>query len=348
MLVINYIVNNYAMLFELVGLLIVLRVSIHLSEPIRKQTRLAVILLIAETLIFTLEAWTQTFSQMSLLRPMLTACLYSIYPVILICMMQITSTEKLTRRGVLLLLIPEIVSIPFYFTSQWSHLICWYSEDNHYLGGPFYRWPYLIFGFYAIVLLIRNLRYFKKYERSNRLVMLYIVIGPLAGVVLALLLGGSYDWGALFTSAILVYFLCIYIHMSKIDPLTKLLNRQCFYDDVRKRDGEIKAVISAALEAIARVLETYCGSDSTTYRVGGDEFLILSRLTEERRVADTVAAMRKKLSETPYRCAFGYAMRKPEDTVQDLICAADDAMFADKAAMQRAMPTREEAPHFGV
>ena len=354
MLVIDFIMDNYVMLFELIGLLIMLRISAHISEQMKKQTRIVVALLFAETLIYTLERWTQSFERLSLLRPMLTACLYSIYPIVLICLMQLLTIKKRSKGKMLLLLIPELISIPVYFTSQWTQLVCWFEEDNKWTGGPLRYWPYVIFGFYMVVFLVRNFLYFKDYARGNRLIMTYVVVGPVIGAMLYLIFEYDSDYGALFTSAIVFYYIWLYIHMAKIDPLTSLLNRHSYYEDIRTRAKAITGVVSVdmnelkyfndsigheagdkALVTIAGILRDHSGRHGRPYRVGGDEFMIFYFNADEREIDDAISVMRAKLEETPYRCAFGYAMKGQLDQLHDVICISDERMYENKAEMKR-------------
>ena len=354
MLIIKFIMDNYVMLFELIGLLILLHISAHISDQMKKQTRGVVALLLAETLIFTLERWTHDFARLSMLRPMLTACLYSIYPIILICVMQLTIMKIRTRKRMLLLLIPEFVSIPVYFTSQWTHLVCWFSEDNKWRAGPLRYWPYVVFGFYMLVFLIQNYMYFKNYARDNRLILTYIFFCPVIGALLYLLYEYDSDYGPLFTSAIVLFYIFLYIHMAKIDPLTSLLNRQSYYEDMRTKARAITGVASVdmnelkffndtigheagdqALATIAEILRTHCGRGGTAYRVGGDEFIIFYINAGEQEITDAISDMRACLAATPYACAFGYAMKGELDQLRDVICIADERMYADKAEMKR-------------
>ena len=354
MAVLNFIADNYVMLFELLGLLIVLRISAHISPRMKRQTCVVVALLFLETVIYTLERWTQTLPRYTVARPLLTAAMYSIYPAVLICLTQLTATWKRTRWQTLLLLAPEILSIPLFFTSQWTHLVSWYLPENAYQGGVLSNWPYIVFGFYILVFVVSNMLYFKSYARADRRVMVYVILGPLVGVLLFLALAMDRDFGALFTSGILLYYICIYIHMAKLDPLTQLLNRQSYYEDIRLHGDAVTAVASVdmnelkhindtqgheagdrAITVVAQTLRENCGRSGTVYRVGGDEFMIFYFGAREQEVVDAIAEMRRALRRTPYACAFGYAMHTPDDALQDVIVTSDERMYADKAEMKR-------------
>ena len=86
----EFLSNNYVMIYELIGLEILLLVGAHISFEMKCKTLIAASLLFMELICYTTERWTQSFEVYSIMRPLLTAALYSIYPLIIITLMQIT------------------------------------------------------------------------------------------------------------------------------------------------------------------------------------------------------------------------------------------------------------------
>ncbi len=351
----DYFLNNYVMVYELMGLLIMLEISVHISEKDRRLSFVIIALLALESVVFYLEKWTQTFEHLSIMRPMLTAFLYSIYPAIMLIEMMIFSSRKISGKKLLLLVLPELISIPLYFTSQWTHIVCYYSEDNHYGGGPLNNWPYIVFCFYLIVFLVNNVILSKVYSKVNRIIVLFLIIGPMLGVVYYIYFDFGRDYSELFTSAILLFFVYNYISIARIDPLTSLLNRQSYYKDADVKRHLITGVVSVdmnelkyindnygheagdkALQKVSDILAKYCGKKGAVYRVGGDEFIILFYGGGEAEAKSCIEKMRQKLAETSYSCAFGYAEKKMIDSVERTLVIADKRMFEDKAAIKKA------------
>ena len=360
---INYILENFTMLYELLGLVVILGVSAHLSQRMKKLTVTVVILLFLESVIFTLERWTQTFEKLSLLRPFLTACLYSLYPLILMTLTLLTETNGFSRRS-LLLAIPWIISVPLFFFSQWTHLVVWYHESNHFAAGPLRYLPYILFIFYVVVFFVQNIRYFRSYSKMNRAAARYIVLGALAGVFLYFYFDGYKDYSVIFTSSILLYYVLVYIHMARMDPLTSLLNRQSFYQDLAMESMSISGIISIdmnelkylndnlgheagdmALEVVAGVFRNNCKGRSDAYRVGGDEFMVICRDTDEFEIRSMIFDMRENLKQTSYVCAFGYAMCTPDTPMDEILRIADSRMYADKAAIKKDLEDRGISVH---
>ena len=347
----NYITENFVMLAELIGLIIMVQLSVHVPQRTIFYTRIVVILLFLDSVLYNVEAWTHTFEKLSPWRPILTATIYVLQPVILLVSMQITAPLK---KKFAWILIPEIISIPLCFTSEWTHLVAYFTEDNHYQGGVLAGWPYYIFAFYVVVIIVQNLLFFKNGPTVDRVGLLYVVIGAVLGTLLYWLRGYSGDYSPIFTSAILMYYLFVYIQMSKMDPLTKLLNRQCYYRDLEISESKITAVASIdmndlkwwndthghmagdrALTEVARCISESGNKNRGVYRVGGDEFMILYFGAKEKEVREDMFAMQKLLADTPYECAFGYALTDPEKTLEDVILKSDRLMYEKKAQMKK-------------
>ena len=107
----EYFIDNYVMLYELIGLFAILGISTLLSSRMKRLTISIVVLLLLESVIYKLERWTQTLTHLSYFRPFFTATLYTMYPLILMLLILLTETDSFSRRS-LVLTIPWLVSIP--------------------------------------------------------------------------------------------------------------------------------------------------------------------------------------------------------------------------------------------
>ncbi len=344
--------DNYVMLYELIGLLVIMGVSAHLSDRMKRLTVIVVVLLILEAVVFRLEQWTQTFETLSIARPLLTALLYSLYPMILMTLTFIIGTDRFTRTD-LFIAIPWAVCVPVFFTSQWTRLVAWYSAPNNYHGGPLANLPYFLFAFYLAVFLVHNYIYFRHSALTDKLTMSFVVLVPVVGVLLYVIENSGRDYNAIFISSAVLYYMYIYTHMSRIDPLTELQNRQSYYRVINSSNRSITGVASVdmndlkyfndnlgheagdeALRVVSAIMRENCGKGGTAYRVGGDEFMIIYIGASEMNIADAIEVMQEKMSRTPYMCAFGYAMTRPGDTIEDTIRTSDQRMYENKIAMK--------------
>ncbi len=345
------------MLAELIGLLLLIRVSVYLHKRTLVFTTITVFLILLSSILIYVEDWTSTFETLSIWRPILTAIIYSIQPVILIIIMYLTSPMR--RELLLLLILPLAICVPIFATSQLTHLVFYYYENNRYAGGEWSYLPYILSGFYLLVLLVRNFVYFKNFPTRDKICIVYIVLTAVGCVVLYVIRDISSDYSAVYAYAIFMYYLLLYIDMAKIDTLTGLMNRQCYYRDIDHSEGRITGVVSVdmnelkylndtfgheagdkALVTIAKCLSQNSGSQKRVYRVGGDEFMIFYFRASEEFILKDIEKIRKSLSETEYVCAFGYAPINHNGSLEDEILLADKAMYEDKAKLKKAVLER--------
>ena len=347
MLLLDYLTDNFEMVFELVGLLLMLGISVHISERTKKATRWLVILLFAESISFYIEKWTQSFETLSPLRVILTINVYSLYPFIIIVMMCMLF-ENISRKQMIILLVPQLICILLYATSQWTHLVFWFEATNHWKGGALSILPYVVFIFYALLFLLMNILYFKNYTGQKSFTFLYffITLIPVLGVIYYKLINDGKDYSALFSSAILLYFVMIYIHMARTDALTGLLNRLSYnVKYMNKVTGVISIDVNGlksindleghnagdlALITVANILKSNCGKHAMVYRVGGDEFVVLYSKADEKNIVDVINTMQEKLAQTEYSCSFGYAMVDSDGDVGEAIVKSDERMYSEK------------------
>ena len=361
MQILDYIAPNYIMLMELLGLFLLLRSSIHVSARTAGFTRAALLLILLSSVLIHLELLTQQGDVLSPWRPFLTACVYSLQPVIIMMILWLTTP---TERKQLWLLIPQLAAVPLYFTSQRTGLVFRFSEDNHYGGGPLAWLPYMIFAFYVFVFLVHLFLNNRHARLRDKLAVLFAPAAGIVGVAVYVLTGFSDDYSALYAFSIVLYYLAVHMQLVKKDALTGLMNRQCFYRDMNDAGARISAVVSVdmnelkwindtlghdagdkALTVISDCLRLHSGEKKLVYRVGGDEFVILYVGRDEAAVSEDIRQMREKLSETPYVCAFGYSMVTPDRDVEQALRESDAAMYEDKARLKREVVKRGGVLH---
>lgn len=363
----DYILDNYVLLFEIIGLFIILFISVHLSKEIKRRARIAIILLLVINIVHNVELYTHDYSNLYILRHFLTAFKYISYPILIITLLPIASPskKKLPLKYKIILLLPELVSIPFYLTSQWTKLIAYFvpaGEVSSYMGGPLYLWPYFIFGFYFIVFVIYNIFYLKKYSYNDQRISLFITVAAFLGIILLVIFEKPDDFTPIFAAALLLYFIFLYIHIATLDPLTGLLNRQSYeqalsykiYGAISIDMNELKYMNDKygheagdnALKIISMVLQSFSTVGFRIYRIGGDEFmgLFFKPITEEEALV-MISVMEDKMEVTGYSCAFGFALNE-NDSILDTLKRADDNMYNDKKIKKEKALSSGKECHF--
>ena len=75
-----------------------------------------------------------------------------------------------------------------------------------------------------------------------------------------------------------------------------------------------------ALKTIALVMRDHCGKKGLTYRIGGDEFVILYLNATEKEIMESINKIKENMDKTIYSCAYGYEMRNnKKDNIEDII-----------------------------
>lgn len=356
MQIVNYILDNFVMLFELLGLTVLLHISVHLNSKLKFNVRFVVILIFIISIVSYVELHIRDDAGMALTRHFLTALKYTLYPILIISLLPISYPykKKMPAIFITLILLPEIISIPFYMSSQWTHLIYYIgqSDVNYYVAGPLQYWPYFIFFFYMIIFIVFNILRLKKFSMINQRISLFIILGATAGIILYLIYEREEDYTPVVTAALILYFIFLYIHLACKDALTGLLNRQYYYKDMKEN---VYAVISIDMNDLKYINDTF-GHDvgdlglvkmseiiisqlnhkMRAYRVGGDEFIIFFFYpVSEKEIVNKIEKMKNMLKGTQNSYAFGYSIKRDDIKIDKMIEDADFKMYQDKSEYKR-------------
>ena len=156
----------------------------------------------------------------------------------------------------------------------------------------------------------------------------------------------------------LIYYLYLHIERTQIDALTGLFNRETYYHDVQKMERSVTGVIQfdmnglkyindnfghlegdKALTTIAELISESAKKNMYSYRLGGDEYIILCHNGTEQDIVETVEHFKKALGETKYYCSTGYAIRSNADEpFENIIKEAEKKMYADKEEFYKNSP----------
>ena len=343
-------VEKYIMVAELVGLWFLLDSNVHLKKRAIIMTRVVILLIATESVLWAIERYTRELDHLTWTRILLTPTIYLLHPLIMLGIMDIA---EFLKKHKILFYLPIFLSAPLLYTSQWTHLVYWFNEDNLYIAADSIMcyYPYFLFFGYVILFFILFTRY-THYGTTERKGILICIIASTIGVILHLILDIVVDYSTLFASLLLIYYLSLSLLTAKQDPLTHLLNRQCYYADMEKRKDLITGVVSAdmndlkkindtqghaagdlALETVAKCLLETGTRKKRIYRIGGDEFAIFYLGTKTEDIERDIEEMRGELAKTPYVCAFGYEMVDNKD-IDKAMRQADQKMYSNKSKLK--------------
>ncbi len=146
------------------------------------------------------------------------------------------------------------------------------------------------------------------------------------------------------------------IEMSYIDTLTGLYNRNKYIRDTVSMSGEQESGFGVlymdlnglkeindtsghdagdrAIREIADIISKVFGKKHS-YRVGGDEFVVLCPGIGEKDFLSDIDEINTCLQNTEYRAAVGYQYEKNPNDINKLVHSADEKMYLDKKHFYR-------------
>lgn len=277
-------------------------------------------------------------------------------PLIALILTEIFDPEIVKRRRYLL--IPSIVNIVLVVMSIWGGYVFQISDQNQYLRGDFF-FVFIItylfnMGMLSFSFLITV--FFYCYRIRLRLfgLFLFILIGTSIQILFPVL---HTSWHCI-TISIILYYNVICEFEQEFDALTRIYNRK-IYDLRLEKLEDVKEYTFVMIDAdafktvndtcghtygdyclreLAQIIKRCFGRNGTAFRIGGDEFCVISLTTDEaylkkmiKDIEQTIGVKRKEDSEFP-TLSFGYSIKYLDMnvSVQEIINRADESMYQNK------------------
>ncbi|MCQ2772210.1 MAG: GGDEF domain-containing protein [Bacilli bacterium] len=244
--------------------------------------------------------------------------------------------------------VPLAIVIAIHTTSFYSDICVSFNEQNGFVRGPLGLTSAIITMAY-LAIDIAIILWEHRGKAYEEMIPLFFVaaIGTIAGVLELVgvrnLLNGGIVIGCLF------YHIFIFRMRTKADLLTDLYNRQQLYSDIVKNRKNIKTIISIdmnglkklndtkghaagdkALMTIGKVLKKNISYKERAYRIGGDEFIVLSKSNEPAYISQWINKVEGDLFDGGIACSFGYVTVSEYDDIENAIQNADEMMYRDK------------------
>ena len=235
------------------------------------------------------------------------------------------------------------------------HLVFWFDESGEFLRGPLTYTPHIVSFIYSIMLIYYSIYIWRRQHRGNEaLIVILTTVFAILGTVSETIFFVRGILIGFIAIAITFYYLCIHIEYFKYDILTGAFNRTSFEADIKQiHSNEGGAIFSIdlndlklindreghlagdeALKTTARIAGSALNYKSKLYRIGGDEFAIISRNLPEDEIKKLLSYMDAEMRKTRYSFAVGYAMWKKGEKFADVFAQADKRMYENKAIIK--------------
>lgn len=343
----NYISNNWGIVIVLIALGILLHADIHLERRMVRQIGLTCGLLFLYSVSCYIESCLGKADGYTVLRPILSAADYSLSTLMIISVILIVYPARLRIRY---LLLPWAVETVLCIISIPAGIVFFITKDNNFGRGTLGFLPFIVNGLYLIFLLYCIFKY-RRWEKNEYVILAFMFFTAVSCLFMPIYFDAQSDQWLMLTIAqdMLVYYVFLLQQFTTRDPLTNLLNRQCYYADLEKLGSSLSALITIdmnglkeindnkghaegdrALKDIAKCFEKAVDRKYHIYRIGGDEFTILCTGVDEKKVRILIAKIELELEENDYSCSIGYAMNEGGISADELYYKADEMLYEKK------------------
>ena len=249
--------------------------------------------------------------------------------------------------------IPIMLNTAVNLTAFFSPIAFSFDEEYEFVRGPLGLVVFVVSFLYLVQILVVVLRRFYEGKSLERWLLVCCVFGVIGSTLVDALLAGCHLNEAIMIGCIFVLFY-LRTHDNYIDPLTSLRNRFAYYDDIENLNRNITAVASidmnglkrlndtqghavgdAALAGIGKCLQRVNDRRTLAYRMGGDEFVVLFIGQDAEQVARALRRISEDVAAEGYSVSVGYAMKTPEQSLDDALRESDQNMYREKAEYYR-------------
>jgi len=346
-MVLNYFLENWALILILMAFTVVLRITVFLNGKTIQRMYVLIALVFLLSIVVYVEFALTDYVNFRDLRLLLMAVRYSATPFIIAQV--IYAMDKRFRAFVF---IPAILHAMINILSVSNGVVFSIDGDNVFHRGPLGFMPFIVAGLYCVFLVYALIK------RSNKtfieiIPIAFLSFALLSGLFLPFVFGRAYShlFCTIIAIALFVYYVFLILQLTTIDSLTGLLNRKAFYADINNKPEEITALLSLDMNGLKAINDNdghSAGDEAlislsacfaralkrwqSAYRIGGDEFVMVCRKSSHNEVLQLVNRIKHFVAETEYSCAIGYGLRSNEtESIDDILKESDRMMYADKA-----------------
>lgn len=260
--------------------------------------------------------------------------------------------------------IPACLTLLVCSTAFFTDIAFGFDENYTFYRGPLGYVAFAVPIFYILYSLSIIFKNFSERSSLEKYIMPVCAVFCLSSAAFDIMVGGIRLNEAIIISSIFFY-LVLFSNDNRRDSLTGLLNRQAFYDDCNLYNRSIEAVASLDMNGLKDLNDTYghlagdkalakigeCMlkiADEVTlaYRVGGDEFIIVFLHSDKDVITKVLDNTVTEITRSGYNISTGYAMRRPNDSIDDVIRESDQLMYNAKAEYYRAKGQSERVSHY--
>lgn len=269
---------------------------------------------------------------------------FSCGPVIPLLLWSIFSEQKLKFAAY----IPLMMSAVICFLSMFYPLVFFIGENNSYGRGPLFFISILTSIFYLIMIIRQPVK--KIYSKhAERLFLMFIILFMIVSVAAEVIVACQFINYNTSAVSLILYYLLLTIQTNIVDPLTGAYNRFMYEHEVQRLEETSDFIItmldinnfkkindqyghSNGDKCLTLLVDTFVSKlvNAKIYRIGGDEFVIISKKCTMDAVKTMIDGIKMLLNEQQLDFAYGSCEYKKGEAIADTLDKADQLMYADK------------------
>lgn len=231
------------------------------------------------------------------------------------------------------------------------------SPENIYSRGHLFIMYILSYTINMLVLLKESLLMVKRYQDKNRYTMLLLFLLLFVGTTAQVFAPEIHTTWSCISISITIYYAYFCELSEKHDVLTDLFNRRAYECELQRLDQKTNATIiifdaddfkkindnyghqcgDYSLSAVADLIKEVFFSIGLCYRMGGDEFCVISRITDETVIVSALDTFSEKIKSRSENddlipmVSLGYAIYNASDgSINNALRQADRQLYEYK------------------
>lgn len=212
--------------------------------------------------------------------------------------------------------IPAWINFAFVISSPWTGLI-FHVSDNHYLRGPWFGVYIVAYLCSYAMLIVASFKAMKFYQCHIKSTFVMLLIFTFTGTLVQIILPNVHTSWLCITLSLILYYAYFCELTETQDTLTGLLNRSVYEQYIKSLNRNASGSVlifdldnfkqindlyghqwgDSCLQIIGTLIRDCFLHIGLCYRVGGDEFCVICRTTNEQHLKDALGLFHKKIDE---------------------------------------------------
>ena len=344
----EYLLQNWALILVLLAFVVMLVITVFLNKATINKMYVLIALVFTLSIIVFFEFRLGELNKLKDVREVLIAIRYSFTPIIIAFILY-----ALVKKTHWYILLPAFLLAVINIISIFTGIVFSLDNDGNLKRGVLGYLPYIGVGGYAFWLIFVLIKQSNK-QAAEIIPIIFMAFAFATGLFFPFAMGKDYSkiFCTTIAIALFVYYVFMILQLTKKDALTGLLNRQAYYALLKNNYKDITAIVSIDMNGLKKINDneghlagdlaistvSNCFLDASkskqqVFRIGGDEFIIVCKKTNEDELNKLVETIKEKVANTKYSVSIGCCYNNSQvKDLEEMVKISDQMMYADKAA----------------